>query len=285
MTDHTLESIAAALGTPDAAFLEALLDGTTEAQLVGKGRQIASTRVLTDVRRLYVLAYSFWQSATDTQKETLRGFSTDLLAVAAHQAIQLDGMVAVHEEKGEARGATRAALDAALRDVFQKALVLRDQAHDVLLGVAGSDPAAQEEVNQAVGTAEDPATLGRGIGALVALGKKYLVTPSGPIKTRAKLLRLDADYIAKLEGIGAALSAATQAAHARPAGEKITQGGLDRADGINLLLLGLIIRAFDDAHEQDPTIPRLAPIATRRIFDKGSRKKSSNEAGAGASEA
>ena len=282
MSEHTLASIASALGTPDPALLDAWLDGASEAQLVAKGNQIASARVLTDVRRLYALAYSFWQSATDTQKEALRGFSPELLSIAVHQALALDAMLADHEERGDSRGASRATLDAALRDAFEKALTLRDQARTVLLGVAGNDAAAQEEVNQAVGTAEDPAALARGIGALVALGKKYLGIPAGPIKTRAKLLRLDGDYIGKLETAAATLSAAALAASARPAGEKVTQGSLDRADGVNLLLLTQIVRAFENAHEQEPTIPRLVPIAARRMFERGTKKKGSGAAEANA---
>ncbi|MDI1480510.1 hypothetical protein [Polyangium sp. y55x31] len=282
MSEHTLASLASALGTPDPALLAALLDGTTEAQLVAKGKHVASSRVLTDVRRLYSLAYSFWQSATPAQKEALRGFSAELLSVAVHQALALDAMLVEHEERGDSREASRATLDAALREAFEKALTLRDQARSVLLKVAGNHAAAEEEVNQAVGTAEDPAALARGLGTLVALAKKYLGEPSGPVKTRAQLMRLDFEYVAKLENAAATLAAAATAASARPAGEKVTQGSLDRADGVNLLLLTHIISAFENAHEQDPTIPRLVPISTRRMFERKVKKKSSDAGSAGA---
>lgn len=33
------------------------------------------------------------------------------------------------------------------------------------------------------------------------------------------------------------------------------------------------MRVFERANEQDPTIPRLVPIATRRLFSRSSRKK------------
>ncbi|MDC3956300.1 hypothetical protein [Polyangium jinanense] len=282
MSEHTLASLASALGAPDPALLDALLDGTTEAQLVAKGKHIASSRVLTDVRRLYALAYSFWESATVAQKETLRGFSAELLSVAVHQAIALDAMLIEHEERGDSRGASRATRDAALREAFEKALTLRDQAHSILLKVAGNAAAAEEEVNQAVGTAEDPAALARGLGALIALAKKYVDEPAGPVKIRAEILRLDHDYIAKIEAAADTLATTARAASARPAGEKVTQGSLDRADGVNLMLLTHIISAFENAHEQDPTIPRLVPISTRRMFERKVKKKSSDEGSAGA---
>ncbi|HLM74359.1 MAG TPA: hypothetical protein VK459_16755, partial [Polyangiaceae bacterium] len=50
---------------------------------------------------------------------------------------------------------------------------------------------------------------------------------------------------------------------------------LDRADGINVLLLGQLIRAFDGAHNINPTVPRLVPISTRRLFNR--RKKIEGE--------
>ncbi|WP_437622689.1 hypothetical protein [Sorangium sp. So ce1151] len=33
------------------------------------------------------------------------------------------------------------------------------------------------------------------------------------------------------------------------------------------------MRVFERANEQDPTIPRLVPIATRRLFSRSSRNK------------
>jgi hypothetical protein len=55
-------------------------------------------------------------------------------------------------------------------------------------------------------------------------------------------------------------------ARRRSAVARVTQAQLDRQDGINIVLLGQIIRSFEHAHDRDPTIPRLVPIATRRLF-------------------
>ncbi|WP_437326816.1 hypothetical protein [Sorangium sp. So ce381] len=59
------------------------------------------------------------------------------------------------------------------------------------------------------------------------------------------------------------------------------RGDLDRADGINLILLEQIVRVFERANEQDPTIPRLVPIATRRLFSRSTRKKATETPGGG----
>ncbi|WP_437590029.1 hypothetical protein [Sorangium sp. So ce1000] len=269
----TLESLADRLGKPEPGLLEALLDGTTESQLVERGRQIASSRVLTDMRRLYATAHACWSSASKDKRETLRGFSPELLALAVEQALALERLLEAHESAGQKKDATRATKDAALRERFSRALILRDQAYEVLRGVGGSGKEAREELAQAVGTAEDPGALARGLTQLAALGKRYLAQKKGPLAVRAKLMRLDQDYVERLEETAEELTQAAKTAAARPAGQKVTSGDLDRADGINLILLEQIVRVFERGNEQDPTIPRLVPIATRRLFSRSTRKK------------
>ncbi|WP_437734211.1 hypothetical protein [Sorangium sp. So ce1335] len=269
----TLESLADRLGKPEPGLLEALLDGTSESQLVERGRQIASSRVLTDVRRLYATAHACWSSASKDKREKLRGFSPELLALAVEQALALERLLDAHESAGQKRDATRATKDAALRETLSRALLLRDQAYEVLRGVGGSGKEAREGLAQAVGTAEDPAALARGLTQLAALGKRYLAQKKGPLAVRARLMRLDQDYVERLEETAREVAQAAKTAAARPAGQKVTAGDLDRADGINLILLEQIVRVFERANEQDPAIPRLVPIATRRLFSRRTRKK------------
>jgi len=59
----------------------------------------------------------------------------------------------------------------------------------------------------------------------------------------------------------------------RTVNPKATQANLDLHDGINVVILGQIIRAFERAHDLDPTIPRLVPISTRRLFNRKPAKK------------
>ncbi|WP_437484980.1 hypothetical protein WME75_46380 [Sorangium sp. So ce1014] len=280
--DPTLEALAAKLGKPEPGLLEALLDGTTEARLVERGRQIASSRVLTDMRRLYATAHACWSGASNDKREKLRGFSPELLALAVEQALALERLLDAHESAGQKKDASRATRDAALRERLSRALLLRDQAYEVLRGVAGSSKEAREELSQAVGTAEDPAALARGLAQLAALGKRYLAQKKGPLAVRARLMRLDQDYVERLDEAAEELTQVAKTAAARPAGQKVTSGDLDRTDGINLILLEQIVRVFERANEQDPTIPRLVPIATRRLFSRKIRKKTAETAGGAA---
>jgi hypothetical protein len=150
------------------------------------------------------------------------------------------GVEALHEGHRAGLAAGRAARDRLL------ALTLRDQAFEILRGVAGAGDAVQKELASALGTAEDAVALSRGLRKLAELGKRYLSQTKGPIAVRAKLLRLDGEYLDHLEAAADTLAKVAKKAGARPAGQKVTQGALDRADGVNLLLLGLIIRASPD---------------------------------------
>src|SRR5262245_9492798 len=265
---HTLQSIASALGPADPELEAALLDGASDADLVAQGRSIASPHIITDEKRLYSLAFDFWQSATPSQKDRLRGFSDELLAVAVAHALKLAGMAAAHEDRAGAADASREARDAAARTAFSAGLTLRDQAAKVLRGVAGQDKSLAAQVDGAVGTAETGAALAKGLNDLAALGHKLLAHKKNAVAKRAKLMRLDAAYVASLEAAATHVSETAEHAGARSGGKAVTQGALDREDGVNILILGHILDMFEAAHDVDPTIPRLVPIATRRLFGK-----------------
>lgn len=276
---HTLSSLAEVLGPPDDELEEALLDGASDADLVAVGRTIASPHIVTDARRLYSLAFDVWQNASDAQKERLRGFSPELLGIAVAHASKLHDMASEHEDRAAAAGTAREARAAAATAAFSSGLSLRDQAAKVLKGVAGQDAAFLVRVENAIGTAESGEALAKGLNDLAALGQEILADKKGPRHKRAKLMRLDAAYVASMKAAAAQIIETSAQAGARSGGKAVTQGALDREDGVNAILLGHIIDAFEAAHDLDPTIPRLVPIAARRLFGKHRRAKKS-EAGA-----
>jgi hypothetical protein len=269
---HTLESIAKALGPPEASLLEAVLEGASDADLVDLGRQIASERIVTDDKRLYSMAYDVWNHATHAQKDNLRGFSQELLSLAVHHALELEALDAQHEGRGASNDVSRASRDAAAQSAFAAGLVRRDQAAVVLRGVAGKDAALLAEVDGAVGTAGTGEALATGLEQLAALGKRFLSHKKGTLHARAKLMRLDEAYVTSLLDAAKAVRETTHQASARSGGKRVTQGALDKKDGEAMHLLETVIDAFEKAHDLDPTIPRLVPIATRRLLGKHTRK-------------
>ncbi len=269
---HTLPSLAEALGKPDAGLLEALLEGSTDAELVKLGQDFATPRLLTDDRRLYSTAYDVWTGATDEQKDHLRGFSAELLSVAVHHAIELEAMLAAHEGRGVHAEISTATRDVSAQLAFKAGLTMRDQAEVVLRGVAGKDGATLTEIGKAVGTASPPENLAVGLTQLAGIGKRFLGHKKDAVATRAKVMRLDEPYLKKMTDAAAAIRATKLEASGRSAGKTVTQGSLDKKDGEGYFLLEAIIDAFEKAHDIDPTIPRLVPISMRRHFGKHARK-------------
>jgi hypothetical protein len=155
------------------------------------------------------------------------------------------------------------------REAFGAGLMLRDQAAKVLRRVAGSDVALVAKVDAAVGTAETGASLAKGLLDLAAVGKKLLAM-GGVVAKRATLMRVDGAYLGSLEASAARVGETAERAAAKGGGKAVTQGALDREDGVNALILGHVVSVFEAAHDIDPTIPRLTPIATRRLFGKHS---------------
>ena len=278
---HTLPSLAEALGTPDPDLLEALLEGSTEAERVTLGQEIATPRLLTDDRRLYSLAYDVWTSATPEHKNRLRGVSAELLSVAVPHAIELEALLAQHEGRGVHVNISSASRDASAQQAYKAGIAIRDQAEVVLRGVAGKNTALLTEIGEAVGTAASPETLAVGLSHLAAIGARFLSHKKDAVATRTKLMRLDLPYVTAISDAAVAIRTTKLEASARSSGKKVTQGSLDKKDGEAYFLLEAIIDAFEKAHDIDPTIPRLVPISMRRHFGKHTRKAPAPAAPAG----
>jgi hypothetical protein len=274
---HGLGLIAAEIGKPEPAALEALLAGTTDGELVKVGRTILSSRIVTDAARIYGTAWSFYQGATAEQKRRLRGFSTPLLALAVQQALALQQLDQEVAGKTVSAGVARAAQEQTVSAATTAAVALRDQAYDALRDAAGQDRALRAEIEKAFGKAETSDTLANGLDEMATALRRWLAKKTPALSARLKLANLDGDYASELED--AAKTVRTEAARAQrqKAQGKVSQGTLDRADGINVLLMGQIIRAFEGAHGIDPTIPKLVPISTRRLFGRHGAKKTVGE--------
>ena len=83
---------------------------------------------------------------------------------------------------------------------------------------------------------------------------------------------LDYGYLTKAADRAAEVRAADDSARLRPGQATVTQAQLDRADGVNVLLLGHVLRAFRLGNSIDSSIPRIQPIATKFLFMRKTAK-------------
>ena len=269
-TPTTLEALAEALGKPEAHAADAYFSDADAAALTDRGRQIASSRLLTDEERIYLDAYAFWTRASDAQHEALVGFSLQLLTLAVDCALELrrvtDSSAAAVASETTHRAANAAQTERALKE----AVALHAHATRTLLTVAGGEAAAASTAKSASVQADDglPASMRH----LAKTARDLIKHTKDGVAMRVKLSRLDERYAAKLEAAADAVESATRDATTARA-KKIQQGGIDLLDGKNLALLSHVIHAFDEAHELDSTIPRLVPIATRRYIGNPRKAK------------
>ncbi|MFO0748368.1 MAG: hypothetical protein U1F43_22300 [Myxococcota bacterium] len=274
----TLDQLHASLVPGDPEVLAAESPPEAQAGFQELGAKVASSRIIVDVERLYGLAYAFWHTATDDQKDTLAGFSDLLLAVAVEQAVRLRDAVSDQDDAGHVDTAARSRVETEAQVAFARGIQLRDQAAVVLTGVAGPDEALKGEVSAAKGRADDFDALAKGIGRLEALGRRFLGDARPAVKGRIKSKRLTAAYLDRLAAAGTEVERTGRAARVRLTAKKLSQAEVDTLDGLNLHLLSDIIHAFEAAHTLDHQVPRLVPISVRRFLAGAVKRKPSTDA-------
>jgi len=268
----TLDALAQALPAPDDALFAAVVAEELKADYVRTGAEIKTARVVTDARRLYAIAWAFWSQASDDQQQKLVGFSPELLAVCVAHAQKLAAL--------DSHAATASAAQAAkLRDdgapaATHAAVALRDQALNLLERIAGNDGKLLARVhgkNLGADTPENLAQTLRGLGTVAGEILSQHEHKKDVIAARIKLNRLGKAFVASLGAAAVALDDATKS-HVSGGRHSVGQGELDWNDGIQVHLLEHVLDAFEKAHDVDPTIPRLVPIATRRLLGSHAKK-------------
>ena len=276
-----LEQMAEALGPPSEEVLAALNPPESQESFRANGAKIATERVLTDMQRILGQAYVYWQQAGPAQRRVLRGFSKPLLAAAVDRALALRALRRGSTSANVADKAARASTAAAASAAFRDGLILRDQAQTVLRTTIGTDPAARERLTVAVGTAETDESLAAGLGQLADLGQTLI--DDSRTSARAAIAGLDTEYVAELAAAAESVRAAATQSSGRLAAKLANQGALDALDGLCIELLSNIIHAFDAARDRDGTVPRLVPLATRRLLaSRRSPKKTPSDPTGGA---
>ncbi|MDC3953464.1 hypothetical protein [Polyangium jinanense] len=270
-TDFTLDALHQKLGTPDQALVDAIVDEETREEFIALGSQIASRHILSDAPRIYGVAYAFLSTATEAQRDKI-DVSQDLVAVGVHLARELTELNNGTRKAGEEADAGRSQAEREAAAAFAEGLGLRTRTVKLLKGIAGRDANERKRVDDRTGTAENAEALAQGLEAQAALLRELLAHESDKIAKRLALYGATEARAKKLDDAAARVRATAKAADARSVA-KVRQLEIDFMDGVNLHVLGELIHAFEAAHDMDASIPRLVPIATRRLLARhGARR-------------
>ncbi|MDI3284145.1 hypothetical protein [Polyangium sp. 15x6] len=268
---YTWPAVLAMVPAPTQEEAERYADETPNADLMERGSQIRSEKILTDLVRFGGILGEFWPKATAAQKRHLLGLSEPLLKVFVHSGKKLADMVAQFDATADDREASRAAAIAVADQAYKEGMEERERLVTALEGVAHLEPGLEERITKATGRVTDFTSLALSLAALAKVAKDIR---QNPLSKAAKQLDdggLDAPQITVFEEIAAKVkSTGTLASGARAKG-LVTQADLDLQDGICLSLMERVMKVVNRAHDRDPSIPKLTPIATRRMFP--SRKR------------
>ncbi|MRG90597.1 hypothetical protein [Polyangium spumosum] len=263
--------------TPAQAALYAI--DVAPGDLIERGTRIRSEKILTDLVRFGGITAEFWPKATPAQRKLLLGFSDALLRVFVHAGKRLADLVEQRSLSIEGRERNRAAALAIAEATYAEGMAERERLATTLEGVADHAAGLAERVDKARSRVVDAQTLASSLAALVMLARELIAEAESKVALQLFDGGLTTEDLDASEALAARVkSTSEKAAGARTQGG-VTQADLDLQDGICLLYMERVMKAWNRAHEQDPSIPQLMPITTRRLLGTTRRRAAAAEPG------
>lgn len=242
------------------------MDAESRDAFIEAGSTIASRHVLSDAPRILGTAYQFLTTAGADLVGRVDA-SLELVAVGVSKALELRALLANTHRTQSSDGVEMATAEKTARAAFEQAILLRDQTETLLRALAGRAEVLRSRIGDTAGTAETAEALAQGLEALAKQLRVFLADKTPALVQRVKLFKASEARAKLLDQTAALVRSTAQAADARAAA-KVRQLEIDCLDGENLHILGELIRAFEAAHDAHAGIPRLIPIATRRLLGK-----------------
>jgi len=246
---------------------------TPTGDLIERGARIRSQKILTDYPRLCGTVAEFWLKATPAQRRQLLGFSEGLLRVTVYAGKRLADMLELRGASTEDREAGRAAVIAVADQSYAEGMDARETLSTALEGVVGNDASLEARLSAARGQVTDGGSLSVSLVALVKLAKSILTDDKSKPARQLVDCGVEAQVLSEFEALAVEVKETDERASGARMTGPVSQAELDLQDGVCLSYLGRMMRVFNRAHERDRSIPKLVPIATRRMFSPN-RKRS-----------
>ncbi len=268
-TLYTLPELGARLGKATDDEVQQYVEGYTKAELITEGVKVGTDRIDTDTARLYGKVADFYKHASKEQRAVIMGVSPNMLRVAVAAALRGSRLAEALGEAKNDHGAAREERLTHAETVKAAATAQRKLLRAGLRALAAGNNVWHTAIDSAIRTSDQASTLSSSLEALINVGRRMLKRPTGGMKARLEDSGLTSARLDAAAQLAEDARAAGDAADALTGRGPVTQAELDYWDGINLTLLGNFIEVFEAAHEVDPTVPRLVPIALRGYFRRG----------------
>ena len=268
VTDTDIEAVSATLGESSDGEVRALIGDVSDADLVASGHGVATPRISKEATRVANFATAFFATATPAAQASLC-MSPKVVRVMAWCASQgnrawrrLSAQRAQHKTTRAVRSDTHDATAARARGE-------RDQLADALGKVVVGSPALEARIDAAMKPAAqgepDPGP-GKSLETLVGIGREQLASTTRDVVTRCEM------WGATASRLDAAAKLATKAIKASRAAKAVAidfdheQSIVDRWDGINLILIDQIVRAFAKARAAGQAVPPFRLVYLRGVL-------------------
>ena len=270
---HTWEGLAQLVPAPTPAQLAMFAIHTPPAALIERGSHIRSEKIRTDMVRLCGIAADFYPTATPAQRRLLLGFSSALLGVTVYAGIKLGDMLEQRDSTVGHREGNLAADTTTAATIYDQGMAERESLATALDTVVKGHPTLETRVSSAHSRVTDHPSLTTSLLALAKVGHDLL---SDKASLPGQQLAEGGLTLAELDEV-TALAARVKSSGAVAGGARVqgpvSPAALNHQDGICLEYLERVMKVFNGAHERDPAIPQLLPIATRSIFAPTTRKQ------------
>jgi len=274
---HTLDDLIQELGTTTDEELRAYFHGVDDLEPVAMGKRVASVRIVTDAPHIIGQALVFLNAATDEQLQLLAGVTSDTLRLALGATTRTNELYAARNEALKMSRNKRGEQAAISEQGLGAALSRRKILHGVLDRIACRAEPYASRVNAANSRSESPLDVCNALDGLIDVGHQIMKDKNPGIVARRKTTRLNTAWLGSAADVSRELREAGQRAAAVRTAPEVTQSDVDLHDGWALMLLDEILRGFDDAHQADPTIPRLSVYSLRNVLRPPSGKKTKKE--------
>lgn len=268
---HTWPALLAAVSAPTADQIALYAIRTSPAILIDRGSHIRSEKIRTDMVRLCGIAAEFWPRVTPAQRRLLLGFSEPLLRVTVYAGRKLGEMIEQRSTAIDHRETTLATSTVATQALHDEGMNERERLVTAFEGLVDYDPTLETRLDSAKDRAVDDSALASSLLKLAALGRSLLHDPASIIARQLTDGGVTVAELQEAEALAGRVKAASEQGGARTGGP-ISQAELDLQDGICLAHLERVMRVWNRAHEHDPAIPQLLPIATRRLFSPNRKR-------------
>jgi hypothetical protein len=253
-----LDDLFRALGKPDPTLIAALLDGTSEQQLLERAESApASPELIQAAAATITRAFEYWQRLSGEKRRFLRGCSQPLFAVAVDQTRTLQHLQQQHlqriAEEEEAKVQQRAALD--------RAKHVCNQTKGIVMKVAGGRPGIQVTLDEKVADTSTPYGMICNLKFLADTSRSLLQLPGANIRGRATLYGMDKSFIESLETMAEELRLHEEKVNVRPS-KLPGQQSTARTRATVFFLMNHIADVFEAARQIDPATPELRPQET-----------------------